>query len=69
VGFALLGFVDSVPAIVAASAATGFAGALFNPAVRAYLPHDSGDRRVEAFAVFNVLHQAGILLSPLIGRA
>lgn len=36
-GFALLGWVDSLPALMAASAATGFAGALFNPAVRAYL--------------------------------
>ncbi|OZM76441.1 MFS transporter [Pseudonocardia sp. MH-G8] len=67
VGFALLGFVDSVPALVVASAATGFAGALFNPAVRAYLAQDSGERRVEAFALFNVFYQAGILLGPLIG--
>ncbi|MEV0053267.1 MFS transporter [Saccharopolyspora shandongensis] len=66
-GFALLGIVDSVPALVLASAATGFAGALFNPAVRAYLSHDSGDRRVEAFALFNVFYQAGILLGPLVG--
>jgi MFS family permease len=67
VGFALLGFVDTVPALVLASAATGFAGALFNPAVRAYLAEDAGERRVEAFALFNVFYQAGILLGPLIG--
>lgn len=66
-GFALLGVVDSVPALVLASAATGFAGALFNPAVRAYLSHDAGERRVEAFALFNVFYQAGILLGPLVG--
>lgn len=42
VGFATLGLVDSVPALLAASAATGFAGALFNPAVRAYLAADAG---------------------------
>ncbi|UQA91064.1 MDR family MFS transporter [Streptomyces halobius] len=67
VGFATLGLVDSVPALLAASAATGLAGALFNPAVRAYLAADAGDRRVEAFALFNVFYQAGILLGPLVG--
>lgn len=67
VGFATLGLVDSVPALLVASAATGFAGALFNPAVRAYLAADAGERRVEAFALFNVFYQAGILLGPLVG--
>ncbi|MEU4272960.1 MFS transporter [Streptomyces sp. NPDC026092] len=66
-GFATLGLVDSVPALIAASAATGLAGALFNPATRAYLAADSGERRVEAFALFNVFYQAGILLGPLVG--
>lgn len=66
-GFATLGLVDSLPALLAASAATGLAGALFNPAVRAYLAADSGERRVEAFALFNVFYQAGILLGPLVG--
>ncbi|MEV8532668.1 MFS transporter [Streptomyces sp. NPDC051211] len=66
-GFAALGFVDSLPALLAASAATGLAGALFNPAVRAYLAADAGERRVEAFALFNVFYQAGILLGPLVG--
>ncbi|MCZ4570211.1 MFS transporter [Rhodococcus erythropolis] len=68
-GFVLLAAVESLPAILLASAATGFAGALFNPAVRAYLAADAGPRRVEAFAVFNVFYQAGILLGPLIGLA
>ncbi|MCX5302746.1 MFS transporter [Streptomyces sp. NBC_00160] len=67
VGFAALGLVDSLPALLAASAATGLAGALFNPAVRAYLAADAGERRVEAFALFNVFYQAGILLGPLAG--
>ncbi|MEU3774587.1 MFS transporter [Streptomyces sp. NPDC032472] len=66
-GFATLGLVDSLPALLAASAATGLAGALFNPAVRAYLAVDAGERRVEAFALFNVFYQAGILLGPLAG--
>ncbi|ASQ89217.1 MDR family MFS transporter [Mycobacterium intracellulare] len=66
-GFALLVIAHSLPALLIASAATGFAGALFNPAVRAYLAADAGDRRVEAFAVFNIFYQAGILLGPLAG--
>ncbi|MGQ4368951.1 MFS transporter [Streptomyces violaceoruber] len=68
-GFALLGWVDSLPALIATSAATGFAGALFNPAVRAYLAAEAGERRVDAFATFNVYYQAGMLLGPLIGLA
>ncbi|ASQ96335.1 MFS transporter [Streptomyces sp. 11-1-2] len=68
-GFALLGWVDALPALVIASAATGFAGALFNPAVRAYLAAEAGTRRVEAFATFNVFYQAGMLLGPLVGLA
>ncbi|MFE6776391.1 MFS transporter [Streptomyces sp. NPDC057702] len=68
-GFALLGWVDSLPALVAASAATGFAGALFNPAVRAYLAAEAGERRVDAFATFNVYYQAGMLLGPVVGLA
>ncbi|MFE3830694.1 MFS transporter [Streptomyces sp. NPDC059092] len=66
-GFAMLGLIDSLPALLVASAAIGFAGALFNPAVRAYLAADAGERRVEAFALFNVFYQAGILLGPLVG--
>ncbi|WP_327191199.1 MFS transporter [Streptomyces xinghaiensis] len=70
VAFALLGLVDSLPALVAASAVTGLAGALFNPAVRAYLAEAAGEeRRVEAFAAFHVFYQAGILIGPLAGLA
>ncbi|MFB7494415.1 MFS transporter [Streptomyces sp. NPDC056161] len=68
-GFGLLGWVDGLPALVVASAATGFAGALFNPAVRAYLATEAGERRVDAFATFNVYYQAGMLLGPLVGLA
>lgn len=66
-GFAMLGWVDNLPALIIGSAATGFAGALFNPAVRAYLAAEAGERRVEAFATFNVYYQAGMLLGPLVG--
>ncbi|WP_043266888.1 MFS transporter [Streptomyces sp. CT34] len=68
-GFAALGLVDALPALLAASAATGLAGALFNPAVRAYLAAEAGERRLEAFALFNVFYQAGILLGPVVGMA
>ncbi|TWV53525.1 MFS transporter [Streptomyces misionensis] len=68
-GFALLGWVDDLPALIAASAATGFAGALFNPAVRAHLAAQAGERRVDAFATFNVYYQAGMLLGPVLGLA
>lgn len=68
-GFGLLVFAQSLPTVLIAAAATGFAGALFNPAVRAYLAADAGERRVEAFALFNVFYQAGILAGPLVGLA
>ena len=68
-GFGLLVFAHSLPMMLIASAATGFAGALFNPAVRAYLAADAGERRVEAFALFNVFYQVGILAGPLVGLA
>lgn len=68
-GFALLAIAHSLAFVLIASAATGFAGALFNPAVRAYVAADSGDRNIEAFAMFNVFYQAGILLGPLVGLA
>jgi MFS family permease len=67
VGFALLGLAQGVPALLAASALTGLAGALFNPAARAYLAREAGDRKVEAFAVFNVFYQLGIVIGPMIG--
>lgn len=69
VGFGLLAVTGSLPGLIVGMAATGLAGALFNPAVRAYLAHRSGDRRVESFAVFNVFYQTGILTGPIIGLA
>ncbi|MER6178938.1 MFS transporter, partial [Streptosporangium sp. NPDC001681] len=65
--FLMLAVADSLPMLVSASALTGFAGALFNPAVRAYLAQEAGERKVEAFAAFNAFYQLGILIGPLIG--
>lgn len=66
-GFALLGLASSVPVLLAASVLTGLAGACFNPAARAYLAREAGERKVEAFAAFNVFYQSGILIGPIVG--
>ncbi|QYC42012.1 Multidrug resistance protein MdtH [Nonomuraea coxensis DSM 45129] len=66
-GFALFGLTTSLPLLIVAAVVTGFAGALFNPAARAYLAGAAGERKVAAFAVFNVFYQAGILLGPVVG--
>ncbi|MET8982489.1 MFS transporter [Streptomyces sp. NPDC004539] len=69
VGFALFALGDSLPVLLAASVLSGFAGALFNPAVRAYVSQESGERKAEAFALFNVFATAGALVGPLLGSA
>ncbi|MEU5974918.1 MFS transporter [Streptomyces sp. NPDC047315] len=70
VAFALLAVASTLPLLIAALLLTGFAGALFNPAVRAQLAARAGEeRRVAAFALFNVFYQAGILAGPVVGLA
>lgn len=69
IGFAAFAVSESLVVLIAAAALTGFAGALFNPAARAYIAHQAGDQRVEAFSVFNVFYQLGILIGPLAGLA
>jgi len=69
VGFGLFCVVDSLPGVVVAILATGFAAALFSPAGQAYLALESGQRRVTAFALLNVAAQIGALTGPLIGVA
>jgi hypothetical protein len=69
VGFGLFAIGDTVPLLLAASVLSGLAGALFNPAVRAYIAVAAADRRAEAFALFNVSAQTGALLGPLLGSA
>ncbi|MFI5717909.1 MFS transporter [Nocardia sp. NPDC051750] len=66
-GFALFAVGGSLPVVLLASVLTGFAGALFNPAVRAYIARDSGDRAADAFALFNVFGNTGSALGPLVG--
>lgn len=67
VGFALFALGDSLPLLLAASVISGLAGALFNPAVRTYVAQEAGDRKAEAFALFNVFATTGALLGPLLG--
>ncbi|MEV0687938.1 MFS transporter [Nocardia sp. NPDC050378] len=66
-GFALFALGGSLPIVLAAAILTGFAGALFNPAVRAYIATDSGARSAEAFALFNVFGNAGSAIGPVLG--
>ncbi|MBT2452312.1 MFS transporter [Streptomyces sp. ISL-43] len=67
VGFALFALGDTLPLLVAASILSGLAGALFNPAVRTYVAQEAGERKAEAFALFNVFATTGALLGPLLG--
>jgi len=69
VGFALFGCVTTVPTLLAASVATGFAGALFLPAIRIGLGQETGSRRIEAFALSNIVNRTGTVAGPLIGLA
>jgi MFS family permease len=67
VGFGLFAVGESLAVVLAASVLSGLAGALFNPAVRAYIALEAGEARTEAFARFNVYAQAGALCGPVLG--
>jgi hypothetical protein len=67
VGFALFAVGGSLAVVLTASALTGFAGALFNPAVRAYIARDSAERAASAFALLTVSGTVGSALGPLLG--
>jgi MFS family permease len=69
VGFGLFAVSGAPVLLVTAAVLTGLAGALFNPAARAYVAHEAGERKVEAFALFNIFYQLGILIGPLVGVA
>src|SRR5258708_15779428 len=68
-GFTLLGIVSTVPALLLAAVVTGLAGALFTPAVRVGLARESGPRRIEAFALSNIVYRLGAFAGPLLGLA
>ncbi len=67
VGFALFALGDDLAVLIGASVLSGLAGALFNPAVRTYLAQEAGERKAEAFALFNVFATTGALVGPLLG--
>ncbi|MBN3931204.1 MFS transporter [Streptomyces verrucosisporus] len=69
VGFGLFALGDSLTVLLAASVLSGLAGALFNPAVRAYISVEAGERRAEAFALFQLFATCGALTGPLLGSA
>ncbi|WP_328903969.1 MFS transporter [Streptomyces sp. NBC_00441] len=69
VGFGLFALGDGTAVLLAASVLSGLAGALFNPAARAYLAQEAGERKAEAFALFNVFATTGALVGPLLGSA
>lgn len=66
-GFALFAVGGTLPVVLLGSVLTGFAGALFNPAVRAYIARDSGARSAHAFALCNIMGNTGSAVGPLIG--
>ncbi|HWO61734.1 MAG TPA: MFS transporter [Umezawaea sp.] len=70
VGFGLFAAGESVAVLLVASVLSGLAGALFNPAVRAYVAVEAAeDDRADAFALFAVFGQAGALAGPVLGSA
>lgn len=66
-GFLSFALFSSATGMIAGAVLTGFAAALFSPAVDAYLALESEDRRTDAFALFNVFGETGALLGPLVG--
>ena len=67
VAFTIFGFVDGPVGMAVGAILTGLGGALLSPAVKAYLAHAAGPRRLEAFALLDVTMHGGSLLGPLIG--
>lgn len=67
VGFGALAIAASPATVIVAVVLVGFAAAMFSPAVQAYLALEAAEERVEAFALFNVMGQAGALIGPVVG--
>jgi MFS family permease len=76
VGLLTLGLSPSVAGVAVGAALTGFAGALFSPAVEAALARASAadigqeaasTARLDAFALFNAFGQIGAFTGPLLG--
>ena len=73
-GFVVLGGAGDLVGALAGAALTGFAAALFSPAVESTLARESqvaeaGPTRAEAFAIFAVAGQVGSVIGPVVGTA
>ncbi|WLP90696.1 MFS transporter [Gordonia sp. NB41Y] len=71
-GLVCLGISTSVLGAAIGAVLTGFAGALFSPAVEAELARssdtdDASHARIDAFALFNAFGQIGAFTGPLLG--
>ncbi|MDX3529496.1 MFS transporter [Streptomyces sp. ID05-39B] len=73
-GFGWLGYAGSAPAVVGAVLLTGFAAALFSPAVESEVARQAvawedsgGGSRTRVLALFTVAGQAGAFVGPLLG--
>jgi len=67
VGFALFGLADGLGGVLAGAVLSGLGGALFSPALRAYIAVEGGERRAQIFAIGELAGQLGMLLGPVIG--
>ncbi|MFC7624363.1 MFS transporter [Microlunatus sp. GCM10028923] len=67
IGFGLFGFGQTVPLLIIAAVLTGLAGALFNPAVRAFVAASAAGQRAAAFSYFAIGGNAGALVGPVLG--
>ncbi|CAM3300983.1 MFS transporter [Kibdelosporangium persicum] len=67
-GFVLLAVSGTLPGVLAGAVLTGFAGALFSPAVEASLAREAGpELRATAFALLAICGEAGAVVGPLLG--
>jgi MFS family permease len=75
-GFLLLGAAGGLAGVLAGALLTGFAAALFSPAVESALAREAGEQqeagglaRADVFALFAVSGQVGTVVGPLAGTA
>ncbi|GAB3690226.1 MDR family MFS transporter [Nocardiopsis oceani] len=73
-GFLVLAFAPTFPVVLVGAVLTGFAGALFSPAVEAALAEEGADcerrgvmTRAELFALFAVCGEIGSVTGPMLG--
>jgi MFS family permease len=76
VGFAVLGLAGGLPGVLVGAVLTGFAGALFSPAVESSLAREGAEleaagvcSRTEVFALFAIAGEIGAVSGPLLGAA